>query len=136
MREIIEAERDAYAGPLKARQRELVRKRDVDRLPYRLIADFGKLDLEEVRACLGVAGAWYDEHDRSQGGGGLHTRDPEAWHWSRTEHFDRPDPNAVFMKLAEIVCPEAVEMIRRRVKHGSLWSAEHERDEAERAKGK
>lgn len=129
--EIVAAEREAYAGPLKARQAELVKKRDVDRMPYRLIAEFGKLDLEEVRACLGVAGAWYDEHDRDRAGGTLHNRDPEAWHWSRTEHFDKPDPNAVFMKIAEIVCPEAVAMIRHRVKMGSLWSAEHERSEAD-----
>jgi hypothetical protein len=95
-----------------------------------LIAQFHKLDEEEVRACLGVAGAWYDEYDKDTRGGGMHNRDPEAWHWSRTEHFDRPDPNAVFMKVAEVVYPEAVDMIRRRVKHGSLWSAEHERAEA------
>lgn len=132
VREIIEGERKAYAGPLKPRQPELVRKRDVDRMPYRLIAEFGKLDLDEVRACFGVAGAWYDEHDRDRAGGTLHNRDPEAWLWSKTEHFDKPDPNVVFMQLAEVVCPQAVDMIRHRYKMGSLWSAEHERADAER----
>lgn len=136
VRAIIEAERQAYDGPLKARQADLVKKRDVDRLPYRLIAEYGKLDEDEVRACLGVAGAWYDEFDRDSGGGGLHNRDPEAWHWSRTERFWEADPNAIFMQLAEAVCPEAVAMIRRRVNLGSLWSAEHERADAERTKGK
>jgi hypothetical protein len=33
VRGIIEAEREAYEGPLKPRQSELVKKRDVDRMP-------------------------------------------------------------------------------------------------------
>lgn len=67
-------------------------------------------------------------------GGGLHNRDPEAWHWSRTERFWELDPNAVFTQIAEVVCPEAVAMSRRRVNLGTLWSAEHERVEAERTR--
>lgn len=131
VRATVEAEREAYNRQLKASRAKLVEKRDVDRLPYRLSAEYGKLDEDEVRACLGVGGAWYDEHDRERAGGGLHNRDPEAWYWSRTEHFHRPDPNAVFMQVAEAVCPEAVAMIRRRIKMGTLWSAEHERAQAE-----
>ena len=40
------------------------------------------------------------------------------------------------MNVAEATCPEAVAMIRRRVNLGTLWSAEHERVEAERKKAK
>lgn len=124
---IIAEARAAYAGPLRARQAELIEKRDVHRMPYELIARFEKLDLEEVRACLGVAGGWHDPYEKVAGGAALAQEDGEAWHWSKTERFWEPDPNAVFMRVAKIICPEAVEMIRLRVRLGSLWNAEHER---------
>lgn len=133
VRAIIEAEREAYDGPLMPRQGEPVEKRDVDRLPYRLIAEYGKIDETEVRACLAVAGSSHDEHDRERAGGGLPHRNPEAWHWSRPTG---PARNSVVMEVAEAICPEAVAMIRRRVNLGTLWSAEHERAETERTKGK
>ena len=126
---IIAADRAAYMGPLKARQAELIEKRDAHRMPYELIARYEKLDLEEVRACLGVAGGWYDPFEDCRGASNLATRDPEAWHWSKTERFWEPDPNAVFMRIAELICPEAVAMVRQRVLFGSLWSREIERRE-------
>jgi hypothetical protein len=43
-----------------------------------------------------------DEHDRESAGGGLHNRDPEALCWARAEHFDKPDPDAVFMHVDEV----------------------------------
>lgn len=126
---IIDADRAAYAGPLKARQAELVEKRDVQRMPYERIARYEKLDEDEVRACLGVAGSWHDPYAEPAAGVDLAHRDPEAWHWSRTERFWQPDPNVALMRFAEAICPEAVAMVRQRVRFGALWSREIERRE-------
>lgn len=126
---IIDADRAAYEGPLKARQAELIEKRDVQRMPYERIARYEKLDEDEVRACLGVAGSWHDPYAERVSGPGLHHSNPEAWHWSRTERFWQSDPNAAFMRFAEAICPEAVRMLRLRVEMGALWTHESERRE-------
>ncbi len=39
---------------------------------------------------------------------------------------------AALMRAAEIICPDAVAMIRRRATLGTLWRAEDERAESER----
>jgi len=131
---IIAEERAAYTGPLKTRQVELVQRRDEGQLPYRLIAEYSRpeLDEEEVRACLGVSGSSYDAYEEYAPMATLANRDPEAWHWSRTEHFDQPNPHAALLRIAEIICPEAVARLTCRQSLGTLWRLEDENAEMAR----